>query len=153
MGFKYSQHIKKLIMKFLFMAFLCPLFVCGQITTSFPGPPPDSADVITYFRSGLYTNSGIECEYWEKYSNWKVENKGDDGLCFHSWANAKYEDINPTTPFTNAVYCPCACGGTIQQARICRTCKRHEKRTKTHGYDQVYKKSEYKILLDSLKKN
>ena len=93
-----------------------------------------------------------EYEPYETFSDWQVRNEGNDVLIIHKheWVYAEREDINPFFGFTNAVYCPCGCGDSENQARICSACFRHEWRTREYGQRPKEKlKSKYLQILES----
>jgi hypothetical protein len=100
----------------------------------------------------IFNQSNIECEYFEYLSDWGRVNSVDTCKSNHDWTFAKASEVNPNSGITTAQYCPCSCGGSYVEARICRKCKSHEKRTKSYGYSQKIKRSEYSVLLDSIPK-
>lgn len=97
-----------------------------------------------------------DCTPWENYSCWEqvISDKSLGlSICVHEWVYAKYKDVNPQTGTTTMVYCPCGCPQYENEARICRKCKRHEKRTHSWGFTYEPHESEYKKLLKEIEKN
>ena len=97
-----------------------------------------------------------DCEPYETFSEWQAKSEGSDGQFIHKheWVYAEREDVNPTSGITNAVYCPCGCPTTENQARICSACFRHEWRTRECGQRPKEKmKSKYLQILEKTPKN
>ncbi len=113
----------------------------------------------------LATNGGVEyfphsvrldCEPYETFTPWQARSEGNDGKFIHKheWVYAEREDVNPTSGITNAVYCPCGCPTTENQARICSACFRHEWRTRECGQRPKEKmKSKYLQIVEKTPKN
>lgn len=91
---------------------------------------------------------GYDCEQKEKFSEWMPV---DSTSCDHVWVYAEWKDVNATSGITTLQYCPCGCGGTENQARICSLCLLHQKRVRTYWYEKVERKSDYKKLLEKSK--
>jgi len=97
-------------------------------------------------------NRNYDCIPWEEHTEWAADTVYALSICAHNWVYADYEDVNPRYSMTTAQYCPCGCGGSSNEARICRTCKRSESRQKIWGYTQKEKVSEYKKLMEEKKR-
>lgn len=100
-------------------------------------------------------STSFDCEPYEKFTDWVVTNIGDfeNKLHSHKWVYADIYDINKSSGITNAVYCPCGCGNSENEARICQTCLRHETRVRHWGFTQTTKKeSKYMQIKNRLKK-
>lgn len=91
-----------------------------------------------------------DCEPWETFTEWEAKNTGK-GKCAHDWVVAEWNDVNVIDPFTT-LEMPPPCGKTRHEneARICRTCLRHETRVRTYGMKEVVKKSEFQTLLEKI---
>ena len=110
----------------------------------------------------LATNGGVEyfphsvrldCEPYETFSEWQAKSEGNDGQFVHrhEWVYAEREDVNNKYIVTLAGWdCPCGCGVTENQARICEACFRHEWRTREYGQRPKEKvRSKYLQVLES----
>lgn len=94
----------------------------------------------------------FDCESYETLTPWLAKSEGDDGKFIHKheWVYAEHDDINKSYGLTAAVYCPCGCPTTENQARICEACFRHECRTREYGQRPKEKeKSKYLQILES----
>lgn len=125
-------------------------------------------DSVSLSNAGIYlgleqmqmqiVDRSYDCTPWENYSDWEMvigqhDKKTGLSICIHEWVYAKYKDVNPQTGTTTMVYCPCGCPQYENEARICRKCKRHEKRTHSWGFTYEPHESEYKKLLKEIEKN
>lgn len=99
--------------------------------------------IMSYSQSFTWQN---DCERIDNYSEWSPEAKS---TCTHEWVYAEWGDVNENKLWTNAVYCPCGCGGTDTEARICSICKSHQKRTHIYSYVSVERKSPYQRLTEA----
>lgn len=97
------------------------------------------------FSQSLFSN---DCEMREQYSDWVPV----DSLktCTHEWVYAEWKDVNQALNWTNAVYCPCGCGGSSNEARVCEKCKLNQSRVRSYWYVNVPKKSEYEKIIESI---
>ena len=94
----------------------------------------------------------LDCEPYEIFSDWQAKSDGNDGQFIHKheWVYAEREDVNTQINLTTLAYCPCGCGETENQARICEVCFRHEWRTREYGMKPKEKaKSRYLQILES----
>jgi len=124
-------------------------FSINYDTFSLPPNTPDSSEfALIQSAPGnlIWITPDVDCKYWESYSEWVSTITGYTN-CAHSWAYAEYKDVNESSSVVNAVYCPCGCPDSRNEARICRACKRHETRTFAFGYTMSNEPSEYMRLL------
>lgn len=119
-------------MKYLFL--FLPFFANAQITWTEPGS---------------FSAFDSKCVEWRDTTAWKIVNAGDTTHA-HKWVYAEYSDLNKTSNFTYAVHCPCGCGGSEEQGRICKTCLRSERRNIKWGYTVDNSPSEYTKLQEKL---
>ena len=91
-----------------------------------------------------------DCEPWETFTDWQAKNTGK-AKCAHEWVVAEWNEVNALDLFTT-LEMPPPCGKTRHdnEARICRTCLRHETRVRTHGMKEVVRKSEFQTLLEKI---
>lgn len=91
-----------------------------------------------------------DCELWETFTDWEAKNTNKI-VCNHAWAYAEWNEVNALDLFTT-LEMPPPCGKTRHdnEARICRTCLRHETRVRSHGMKEVVKKSEFQTLLEKI---
>ena len=91
-----------------------------------------------------------DCEAWETFTDWQAKNTGKT-KCVHDWVVAEWNEVNTISAFTT-LEMPPPCGKTRHdnEARICRTCLRHETRVRTHGMKEVVRKSEFQTLLEKI---
>lgn len=68
----------------------------------------------------------------------------------HEWVYAEWEDVNDlaATFIHSGIYTLCPDDRTENEARVCRVCRLHQKRTKSTRYQIVERKSEYIRLID-----
>lgn len=132
--------MKKLIIS---MLLLFPLFLAGQ-TLPMGGVVSDKITFSTL--SGLSSYTIGDCEQRESLSAWTPT----DSLatCEHDWCYADWKDVNEVRLWTTAQYCPCGCGGSTNEARVCRKCLLNQRRIRSYWYVKVEKKSEYQQLTD-----
>lgn len=100
----------------------------------------------------------IDCEYYENFTDWVEVSEGSKPKVLHftphEWVYADKYDVNPTSGITNAVYCPCGCPGSQNEARICEICLRHETRVMNWGWAEKKKQeSKYVELKNNIKPN
>lgn len=96
----------------------------------------------------------FNCEKWQSFTDWEEQNNVHQKCADeHQWVYAEPRDVNPEDFIERAVYCPCGCGGSEKEARICRKCKLHQQRVRSWGYTQKARVSEYQKLLNEIQKN
>ena len=102
--------------------------------------------------TSLYTHQFRvpDCEAWETFTGWQAKNTGKT-KCAHDWAVAEWDEVNTRNLYTT-LEMPPPCGKTRydNEARICRTCLRHETRVRTYGMKEVERKSEFQSLLEKI---
>lgn len=102
------------------------------------------------FESG----NNYDCIQRQKITEWQTTNEHIDTntLCkTHLFVYADYKDVNKVESMTYAVYCPCGCGDTRNEARICKVCLLSQTRTIYTYYEAVEHSSEYLKLLKKKK--
>jgi hypothetical protein len=99
-----------------------------------------------------FFDSDYECEKWDKYSEWEVQSPSQKEDCGHEWVYAEWKDVNESSGITTLAYCPCGCGDSENEARICSKCYLHQTRVHTYGYSQKRRQSEYTKILEALPK-
>lgn len=92
-----------------------------------------------------------DCESKESYTTWTPIDSLN--TCDHVWVYAEWKDVNTTQNWTTLQYCPCGCGGSSNEARICSLCKLNQSRIRQYWYESVQKKSDYQKLLETKVKN
>lgn len=91
-----------------------------------------------------------DCEAWETFTEWAAKNQGKS-KCAHDWAVAEWREVNGINLIqTSEMPPPCGKTRHDNEARICRTCLRHETRVRTYGMKEVERKSEYQALLEKI---
>jgi len=112
--------------------------------------PPGRLEVRGYPQISYPSLRVPDCEAWETFSAWEVKNSNII-MCNHAWAYAEWNEVNTLDLFTT-LEMPPPCGRTRHEneARICRTCLRHETRVRMHGMKEVERKSEFQTLLEKI---
>jgi hypothetical protein len=133
-----------------------PLHIDGGITIKGDSIIPDELPIA--WAEGVTISPGWgttqfrvpDCEPWEKFTEWQAKNTGK-AKCAHDWVIAEWGEVNVYN-MTTTLEMPPPCGktSTENEARICRTCLRHETRVRMHGMKEVVKKSEYQILIEKI---
>lgn len=91
-----------------------------------------------------------DCEPWETFADWQAKNTGK-AKCVHDWVVAEWNEVNTISAFTTLeMPPPCGKTRTENEARICRTCLRHETRARSYGMKEVVRKSEFQTLLEKI---
>lgn len=116
--------------------------------------------IISFIASALACHSqgyfdGIgsyDCESHESYTDWMPQDSL--GNCTHDFVYAEWGDVNAiqSLTFAYAVSCPCGCGGSSNEARICSKCLLSQKRVRSWWYESIVTKSEYIQLIEKLEK-
>jgi len=126
----------------------------GATSNPFYGQTSGSVAHVQTWPTKGFLNPQYDCEPYETFTPWEVQSEGNAEKALHShvWVYAEFEDVNASSGITNAVYCPCGCPETQNQARICETCFRHEWRVRRYGMRPKEKeKSKYLQILENLK--
>ena len=90
-----------------------------------------------------------DCIPFEEFTEWKLELIGSIKIADmhegpHDWVYAEHSDVNLSwIELQTAIYCPCGCPKTDNEARICRVCFVHQTRTRTYGHKPRVEESEY----------
>ena len=91
-----------------------------------------------------------DCEPWETFTEWQVINISKE-KCTHDWVVAEWREVNTLDWYTTLeMPPPCGKTRTDNEARICRTCLRHETRVRAYGMKEVERKSEFQTLLEKI---
>lgn len=96
-----------------------------------------------------------ECETRDTFTEWKAKGTGDERIRHlqHEWVYAEWADVNYKSNTTYLVYCPCGCGDTEIEARICAICGRNEFREHSWWYVQKARQSGYMKIMAKFKKH
>lgn len=88
----------------------------------------------------------LDCFPFEEFTEWAtdVQSKYSRIIHVHDWVYAEHSDVNQSrVDLQTAMYCPCGCPKTDNEARICRVCFMHQTRTRTYGHRPRTEESEY----------
>lgn len=88
----------------------------------------------------------FDCQKKESFTDWLPS----DSLatCEHEWVYAEWQDVNELRLTSTLLDCPCGCGGSENEARICSKCLLNQNRVRSYWYVKVDRKSEYIKIID-----
>lgn len=133
-------------MKWILLFLLCSAHAAGQDTIFWD----DKGDITATGGAGSMweIDAGVllrwpDCEEVVSFSDWSPQASSE---CNHHWVYAEWRDVNTISMQMTLEYCPCGCGGTENEARICSVCLFEQARQKTTTYKEVERQSEYMRL-------